>query len=68
MAEVHFCDRHSPEPMGSIARASDVAMVEANRRHGFSDDFDYRDLEDMGLRDQIHGEVCSRVRELLGQE
>lgn len=68
MAGVYAINRHSPEPLGSMARAMDVAMIEANRRHGFAGDCDYRDLDDKALRDKIHAEVIARTRSLLGQE
>lgn len=67
MAQIHIIDQDSPEPFGSMARVADVAMHEANRRWGYPPGTDYRDLPEP-VRSEIHKEVCSRARQLLGQE
>ena len=67
MANIHVVDRSSPEPLGSIARASDIARDEVMKGRGYPPGVDYREFP-VPLRGEIHKEVCARARHLLAQE
>lgn len=67
MVKIFEADRHSPEPLGSICRASDLAMNQWNETFGYPKGFDYRDLPEKE-RAVAHDWVCRQTRILLGQE
>ncbi len=66
MASVYLADRNSPEPLGSICRAANIAMHEWNLTNGKPEGFDYRGLTNLEERDRAHSWVNARARELLG--